>query len=236
MGTQIERSPRLNFERVTQVAEGNWSWILSQLGIELKYLKNRHGPCPGCSGVDRFRFDDKYGRGTWICGGGGREQAGDGFQLLEHVYGWSRAESFKAVADVLGLSNEKLSLPPRKRPLNNLIRNDENRTQRRQKAAELARCIIKSATSAKTSHPYLLRKRLVDAAEPTSSHPFPTLFQLPVDKLVRLIGYHPKSDGEPLEGNVLIAPVGDWDGITTLEFIDGQGRKSALLHGRKADC
>ena len=34
------------------------------LGVPAKALTNRHGPCPICGGKDRFRFDDKGGRGT----------------------------------------------------------------------------------------------------------------------------------------------------------------------------
>ncbi|MFA9256090.1 primase-helicase zinc-binding domain-containing protein, partial [Escherichia coli] len=52
--------------------------MLPALGIQV--LKNRHQPCPVCGGSDRFRFDDREGRGTWYCNQCG---AGDGLKLVE---------------------------------------------------------------------------------------------------------------------------------------------------------
>jgi phage/plasmid primase-like uncharacterized protein len=75
----------------------DWRLTLSSLGVAAEFLTNRHGPCPGCGGKDRFRFDNRYGRGTWYCSGGGNPSWGDGFDLLCHVYGWTLSEAFKAV-------------------------------------------------------------------------------------------------------------------------------------------
>lgn len=61
-------------------ALGKWRGILPALGVPAKALVNRHGPCPMCGGKDRFRFDDKGGRGTWICS---RCGAGDGIELVK---------------------------------------------------------------------------------------------------------------------------------------------------------
>ncbi|NYY79755.1 hypothetical protein DMH17_06695 [Raoultella planticola] len=38
-----------------------------------------------CGGADRFRFDDKEGRGTWFCNQCG---AGDGLKLVEKVFAY----------------------------------------------------------------------------------------------------------------------------------------------------
>ncbi|MDB9703750.1 AAA family ATPase [Rhodospirillales bacterium] len=66
--------------------DGNWSAVLVSQGIDLKVLDGKHHPCPGCGGKDRFRFDDKDGRGTWICSqGGGQPIAGDALELLVHT-------------------------------------------------------------------------------------------------------------------------------------------------------
>ncbi len=59
---------------------GQWPVILQGVGIPTKFLRNKHGPCPMCDGKDRFRFDDKGGRGTWICSQCG---AGDGIELVK---------------------------------------------------------------------------------------------------------------------------------------------------------
>jgi putative DNA primase/helicase len=61
-------------------AVGRWQSILPSLGVPLRALRNRHGPCPICGGKDRFRFDDKGGRGTWICSKCG---AGDGIEFVK---------------------------------------------------------------------------------------------------------------------------------------------------------
>lgn len=63
---------------------GRWPWILIGFGIDEAFLRDRHGPCPMCGGSDRFRFDDKKGRGTWFCNQCGN---GDGFDLLEKCTG-----------------------------------------------------------------------------------------------------------------------------------------------------
>ncbi len=88
----------------------SWPQILVQLGIPEASLRNKHGPCPACGGKDRFRFDNKGDRGTYICGQCG---AGDGFGLLERVYGWTFAEARKRVIDAAGLSDGGISAPLR---------------------------------------------------------------------------------------------------------------------------
>lgn len=89
-------------------AQGHWREILGALGIEVPAAHNKHCACPGCGGSDRFRFDDKNGRGTFICSAGGGEPiAGDGFRLLNHVHGWNFMESARRVADVLGIDPQR---------------------------------------------------------------------------------------------------------------------------------
>jgi len=60
---------------VRQIAQGRWKSILTALGADEKTLSGKHTACPLCGGKDRFRFDDKEGRGTYFCSGCG---AGDG--------------------------------------------------------------------------------------------------------------------------------------------------------------
>lgn len=97
---------------------GRWPEVLASLGIDAESLKNRHGPCPGCGGDDRFRFDDKDGRGTWICSSqSAKPLAGDGFALLQHVHGWSFQEAWKAVLESIGEDRREDPKPkPRPRP------------------------------------------------------------------------------------------------------------------------
>ena len=66
--------------------------MLTAFGIDEVFLRDVHGPCPMCGGTDRFRFDDKEGRGTWFCNQCGN---GDGFDLLQAYTG----RSFKELAE-----------------------------------------------------------------------------------------------------------------------------------------
>lgn len=89
---QPERKP-------SEIASGRWQYILGALGIEHSFLLNKHGPCPVCGGKDRYRFDDKGGRGTFICNQCG---SGDGYKLLQLFHGWSFKESLERVREVVG--------------------------------------------------------------------------------------------------------------------------------------
>jgi putative DNA primase/helicase len=86
----------------------SWPQVLMQLGIAESSLQNKHGPCPACGGKDRFRFDNKRGRGDYICG---RCGAGDGFKLLERVHGWPFSEARKRVIEAAGFSEGDASRP-----------------------------------------------------------------------------------------------------------------------------
>lgn len=99
----MSSTTRPDFRTVAQAARGRWQDLLPALGVAAASLTRRHGPCPGCGGVDRFRFDDRRGAGDWYCGGGGQPVSGDGFDLLRHVHGWDPAQAMGAVAGLLGL-------------------------------------------------------------------------------------------------------------------------------------
>jgi putative DNA primase/helicase len=79
-----------------------WPAILVQLGVPENMLRNKHGPCPACGGKDRFRFDNKRGRGDFICNQCG---AGDGFKLLERIHGWTFSMARRQVIAAAGLSD-----------------------------------------------------------------------------------------------------------------------------------
>ncbi|WP_322095147.1 DUF927 domain-containing protein [Paraburkholderia bannensis] len=102
-------------------------------------------------------------------------------------------------------------------------------TEKRQAAARqattLALAIWAKASPAGDDHPYLERKGIT-AVE--------TLREIDATKLFALAGYYPASSGKQLAGRVLVAPVHRGDELTTLELIDGDGRKSALAGGVKS--
>lgn len=89
---------------------GKWQSILPQLGIDGRFLVNRHGPCPMCGGKDRFRFDDRDGTGSYICGQCG---AGNGFKLLMLANGWTFREAVGKVGEVIGTAR---IMAPRRLP------------------------------------------------------------------------------------------------------------------------
>ena len=85
--------------RTAGAAVGRWPGILQSLGVEACYLCDKHGPCPFCVGKDRYRFDDKEGRGTWFCSHCG---SGDGFGLLQRMFGWNFSQAAKEVDRIVG--------------------------------------------------------------------------------------------------------------------------------------
>lgn len=91
-------------ERIGDLCVGRWESILTSLGVAVDFLSNKHGPCPVCAtGKDRFRFDNKNGRGTWFCSHCG---AGDGMSLLQKINGWSFVQAAREVERVLGVSRQ----------------------------------------------------------------------------------------------------------------------------------
>lgn len=68
--------------RLQDLTVGRWQSILPALKIplsEAQLHKGRHGPCPLCGGTDRFRLDNRGGRGSFICS---RCGAGSGIDLV----------------------------------------------------------------------------------------------------------------------------------------------------------
>lgn len=88
--------------RAQEIATGRWPQVLASLGVDERFLRNRHGPCPLCGGKDRYRFDDKGGRGSWICNQCG---AGDGFTLLQMLNGWDFRHTVEEVRKVVGYTH-----------------------------------------------------------------------------------------------------------------------------------
>jgi len=85
----------------------DWPTVLALLGIPPEALRlKKSGACPNCGGHDRYTFDNRRGRGDFICRACG---AGSGFDLLMRVHRWDfrtardrvvEAAGFKSSADV----------------------------------------------------------------------------------------------------------------------------------------
>jgi putative DNA primase/helicase len=86
-------------EPLKERARGRWVGILSAVGVPIKALKNKHGPCPVCGGKDRFRFDDKAGTGSFFCS---RCGPGDGIELVKRLHRLEFRDAAKLIEQHLG--------------------------------------------------------------------------------------------------------------------------------------
>jgi putative DNA primase/helicase len=84
---------------VRDIAQGKWHGILKALGLDDCYLVNKHSKCPICGGKDRYRFDNKDGKGTYFCSGCG---PGDGVQLVMKFSGMDFKEAAKQIEQAAG--------------------------------------------------------------------------------------------------------------------------------------
>ena len=95
---------------VRQVALGRWRPILIALGVDEQALDGNHHPCPVCGGKDRFRFDDKEGRGTYFCSGC---KPGDGVHLAMGITGLGFREVAQQIERIAGTVQPSTSKPDR---------------------------------------------------------------------------------------------------------------------------
>lgn len=144
---------------ITREAQGHWPRILISLGLPPGALRNKHQPCPACGGRDRFRFDNKDGRGSYYCNQCG---AGDGFSLAMKYHGWDFKRCADEVRQVLGTQHTaNLQTPPKA-----YIPAMPDKSPTRDYALTLWRgCShAESYDAAVASHPYAIKKRITHAA------------------------------------------------------------------------
>ena len=89
----------------------------------------------------------------------------------------------------------------------------------RAETAAKAACIWRAATPVGADHPYLLRKQVTAVS---------SLREIEARQAAALLGYPPRSHGQPLTGRLLVVPVKQAGRLSTLELIDGEGHKTAL--------
>lgn len=99
--------------QVAAAAVGRWADIFPLVEVDIPEGR-RHGPCPACGGKDRFRMDDKNGRGDWICNQCG---SGDGLDLVRRVHNISVLDAARRVGDVIGNTPASEKLPLAGRPV-----------------------------------------------------------------------------------------------------------------------
>ncbi|MGS3139735.1 DUF927 domain-containing protein [Aeromonas sanarellii] len=199
---------------VVAAATGHWPELLAELGIDTP-ARGKHGPCPACGGRDRFRLDDKGGRGTWICNQCG---SGDGLDLVCLAINKPPKEAAELLAPLVGLSAGGLDPAERERiHQQQQARGDAERKQaeqQRQKAARRATSIMADAKQGIS--PYLEHKAL----------PEPAVLLTQRVIAVGELTYPPGS---------LVVPLWNEAGeLVNVQLIDAQGGKRYLPGGQKA--
>jgi len=191
---------KLNVTETVKQASGHWPHILPALGV--KVIKNRHQACPVCGGSDRFRFDDKEGRGTWFCNQCG---AGDGLKLVEKVFGVSASEAAEKVSALTG------SLPP---VAEDMIAAAEAETDATRKAAATLAASLMEKTRPATGNAYLTRKG------------FPAL------ECLTLTTTHKTGGVTYRAGDVVVPLHDGYGALVNLQFINADGLKRTLKGGQ----
>jgi len=196
---------KMNVTETVKQACGHWPRILPALGV--KVIKNRHQPCPVCGGADRFRFDDKEGRGTWFCNQCG---AGDGLSLVEKALGVTVSEAADRVNAVTGNLSP---LAP------DVIAADTAETEAgRREAAALAASLLAKSRSA-SGNAYLTRKGF------------------PGHECLTLTTTHKTGGVTYRAGDVVVPLYDDTGVLVNLQLINADGDKRTLKGGQvKGAC
>ncbi|EPR0417523.1 primase-helicase zinc-binding domain-containing protein [Enterobacter hormaechei] len=196
---------KMNVTETVKQACGHWPRILPALGV--KVIKNRHQACPVCGGSDRFRFDDKEGRGTWFCNQCG---AGDGLKLVEKVFGMNASEAAGKVNAVTG------NLPP---VAPEVIAAAEAETEADRKAAAALAVRLMEKTRPASGNAYLTRKGFPDRECPV------------------LTVTHKTGGVTFRAGDVVVPLYDDTGALVNLQLINSEGLKRTLKGGQvKGAC
>ncbi|EDG6130715.1 DNA primase, partial [Salmonella enterica subsp. enterica serovar Litchfield] len=196
---------KMNVTETVKQACGHWPRILPALGV--KVIKNRHQSCPVCGGSDRFRFDDKEGRGTWFCNQCG---AGDGLKLVEKVFGVSASEAAGKVNAVTG------NLPP---VAPEVIAAAEAETEADRKAAAA------------------LAVRLMEKTRPASGNAYLTRKGFPGHECVMLTATHKTGGVTFRAGDMVVPLYDNAGALVNVQLINSDGLKRTLKGGAvKGTC
>ncbi|EGY4514955.1 DNA primase, partial [Salmonella enterica] len=196
---------KMNVTDTVKQACGHWPRILPALGVTV--IKNRHQACPVCGGSDRFRFDDKEGRGTWFCNQCG---AGDGLKLVEKVFGVSASEAAGKVNAVTG------NLPPVS-PEVTAAADAETEADRKAAAA--------------------LAVKLTEKARPATGNAYLTRKGFPGRECLTLTTLHKTGGVTYRAGDVVVPLYDDSGALVNVQLINADGLKRTLKGGQvKGAC
>lgn len=189
-------------DRVLRDYNGAWRQTLEGYGCKLPNGRH-HGPCPVCGGKDRFRFDDKDGRGTWFCSQCD-PQSGGGLLLLSRYLGKPTIETAK---ELIGQDMPRTIAPVRKHSATD----EQMREELRKRAQRGAVMLMEHSTPA--SHPYMDGKGLHG--------------DWPVNSQIMM-----GSDQERIEqGALLLVPVYKSGELVNVQKITTEGKKRPIYGG-----
>ncbi len=191
---------KMNVTETVKQACGHWPNILPALGV--KVIKNRHQPCPVCGGSDRFRFDDKEGRGTWFCNQCG---AGDGLKLVEKVFGVTASEAAQKVNAVTG------NLPP---------------------VAPEVIAAAEAETDADRQAAAALAVKLMEKTRPATGNTYLTRKSFPGHECVMLTATHKTGGVTFRAGDVVVPLYDDAGALVNVQLINADGLKRTLKGGQ----
>ncbi|EGS9065653.1 DNA primase, partial [Salmonella enterica] len=170
-------------------------------------IKNRHQSCPVCGGSDRFRFDDKEGRGTWFCNQCG---AGDGLKLVEKVFGVTPSEAAGKVNAVTG------NLSP---------------------VAPEVIAVAEAETVAGRKAAAALAVRLMEKTRPATGNAYLTRKGFPALECLTLTVMHKTGGVTFRTGDVVVPLYDDTGVLVNLQLINADGLKRTLKGGQvKGAC
>ncbi|WP_213239779.1 primase-helicase zinc-binding domain-containing protein [Citrobacter braakii] len=196
---------KMNVTDTVKQACGHWPRILPALGVTV--IKNRHQACPVCGGSDRFRFDDKEGRGTWFCNKCG---AGDGLKLVEKVFGVTPSEAAGKVNAVTG------NLPP---------------------VAPAVTAAADAETEADRKAAAALAVKLTEKARPATGNAYLTRKGFPGRECLTLNTLHKTGGVTYRAGDVVVPLYDDSGALVNVQLINADGLKRTLKGGQvKGAC
>lgn len=196
---------KMNVTDTVKQACGHWPRILPALGVTV--IKNRHQACPVCGGSDRFRFDDKEGRGTWFCNQCG---AGDGLKLVEKVFGVTPSEAAGKVNAVTG------NLPP---------------------VAPAVTAAADAETEADRKAAAALAVKLMEKTRPATGNAYLTRKGFPGRECPVLTAMHKTGSVTYRAGDVVVPLYDDSGALVNVQLINAEGLKRTLKGGQvKGTC
>ncbi|MBJ9086026.1 toprim domain-containing protein [Citrobacter freundii] len=196
---------KMNVTDTVKQACGHWPHILPALGVTV--IKNRHQACPVCGGSDRFRFDDKEGRGTWFCNQCG---AGDGLKLVEKVFGVTPSEAAGKVNAVTG------NLPP---------------------VSPAVTAAAEAGTEADRKAAASLAVKIMEKARPATGNVYLTRKGFPGRECLTLTTLHKTGGVTYRAGDVVVPLYDDSGALVNVQLINADGLKRTLKGGQvKGTC